>query len=187
MFLCPLSFIWYLVFYALRLITRKCSVITHSVQIKERSLMLQWVGMTSLFWCQLEEERALRTRWRTISEPQALTFRCLFWHSSSSTIYICIHLQFYVGTLCAWLPAISQVLSALWIFPCWLLGILHFCYMIGIFTYYSVFVQLPALICPGVTLVISPLVSLIQDQIMHLLQASLTLTLWRFLNLAFSF
>lgn len=34
----------------------------------------------------------------------------------------------------------------------------------------SVMLQLPALICPGITLVISPLVSLIQDQIMHLLQ-----------------
>ncbi|XP_038877365.1 ATP-dependent DNA helicase Q-like 4A isoform X2 [Benincasa hispida] len=34
--------------------------------------------------------------------------------------------------------------------------------------------QLPALICPGVTLVISPLVSLIQDQIMHLTQANIS-------------
>ncbi|XP_071736867.1 ATP-dependent DNA helicase Q-like 4A [Rutidosis leptorrhynchoides] len=33
--------------------------------------------------------------------------------------------------------------------------------------------QLPALICPGLTLVISPLVSLIQDQIMHLSQANI--------------
>ncbi|RZC87946.1 hypothetical protein C5167_004125 [Papaver somniferum] len=33
--------------------------------------------------------------------------------------------------------------------------------------------QLPALICEGVTLVISPLVSLIQDQIMHLHQANI--------------
>ncbi|KAH6766488.1 DNA helicase [Perilla frutescens var. hirtella] len=33
--------------------------------------------------------------------------------------------------------------------------------------------QLPALICPGTTLVISPLVSLIEDQIMHLLQANI--------------
>ncbi|CAA0841508.1 ATP-dependent DNA helicase Q-like 4A [Striga hermonthica] len=33
--------------------------------------------------------------------------------------------------------------------------------------------QLPALICPGITLVISPLVSLIQDQIMHLRQANI--------------
>ncbi|KAI7728903.1 hypothetical protein M8C21_012297, partial [Ambrosia artemisiifolia] len=34
--------------------------------------------------------------------------------------------------------------------------------------------QLPALISPGVTIVISPLVSLIQDQIMHLLQANIS-------------
>ncbi|PKA62531.1 ATP-dependent DNA helicase Q-like 4B [Apostasia shenzhenica] len=33
--------------------------------------------------------------------------------------------------------------------------------------------QLPALICPGITLVVSPLVSLIQDQIMHLLQVNI--------------
>ncbi|XP_010269421.1 PREDICTED: ATP-dependent DNA helicase Q-like 4A isoform X2 [Nelumbo nucifera] len=33
--------------------------------------------------------------------------------------------------------------------------------------------QLPALICPGITLVVSPLVSLIQDQIMHLVQANI--------------
>ncbi|GJZ85169.1 ATP-dependent DNA helicase Q-like 4A protein [Tanacetum coccineum] len=36
--------------------------------------------------------------------------------------------------------------------------------------------QLPALICSGITLVISPLVSLIQDQIMHLLQANISAT-----------
>ncbi|XXG73559.1 hypothetical protein AAC387_Pa07g2458 [Persea americana] len=36
--------------------------------------------------------------------------------------------------------------------------------------------QLPALICPGITLVVSPLVSLIQDQIMHLLQANIPAT-----------
>ncbi|KAK9929178.1 hypothetical protein M0R45_026284 [Rubus argutus] len=33
--------------------------------------------------------------------------------------------------------------------------------------------QLPAIICPGLTLVICPLVSLIQDQIMHLFQANI--------------
>uniref|UniRef100_A0A5B7ATW1 DNA 3'-5' helicase n=1 Tax=Davidia involucrata TaxID=16924 RepID=A0A5B7ATW1_DAVIN len=36
--------------------------------------------------------------------------------------------------------------------------------------------QLPALICPGITLVVCPLVSLIQDQIMHLLQANIPAT-----------
>ncbi|URE10634.1 RQC [Musa troglodytarum] len=36
--------------------------------------------------------------------------------------------------------------------------------------------QLPALISPGITLVVSPLVSLIQDQIMHLLQANIPAT-----------
>lgn len=37
--------------------------------------------------------------------------------------------------------------------------------------------QLPALICGGITLVISPLVSLIQDQIMNLLQVNTSATL----------
>ncbi|KAL8520083.1 hypothetical protein ACS0TY_010858 [Phlomoides rotata] len=36
--------------------------------------------------------------------------------------------------------------------------------------------QLPAYVCPGITLVISPLVSLIQDQIMHLTQANIPAT-----------
>ncbi|KAJ3675195.1 hypothetical protein LUZ60_004237 [Juncus effusus] len=36
--------------------------------------------------------------------------------------------------------------------------------------------QLPALVSPGITLVVSPLVSLIQDQIMHLLQANINAT-----------
>ena len=36
--------------------------------------------------------------------------------------------------------------------------------------------QLPALICQGITLVISPLVSLIQDQIMNLLQVNISET-----------
>lgn len=36
--------------------------------------------------------------------------------------------------------------------------------------------QLPAVVCPGVTLVVSPLVSLIQDQIMHLSQANIPAT-----------
>jgi bloom syndrome protein len=34
--------------------------------------------------------------------------------------------------------------------------------------------QLPALLCAGITLVISPLVSLIQDQIMNLLQTNIS-------------
>lgn len=37
-------------------------------------------------------------------------------------------------------------------------------------------IQLPAIVCPGVTLVVSPLVSLIQDQIMHLSQANIAAT-----------
>eukprot|EP01018_Ginkgo_biloba_P018735 Gb_33079 [translate_table: standard] len=36
--------------------------------------------------------------------------------------------------------------------------------------------QLPAIVCPGVTLVVSPLVSLIQDQIMHMSQANIPAT-----------
>ncbi|XP_057834687.2 ATP-dependent DNA helicase Q-like 4A isoform X2 [Cryptomeria japonica] len=37
-------------------------------------------------------------------------------------------------------------------------------------------IELPAIVCPGVTLVVSPLVSLIQDQIMHLSQANIPAT-----------
>ncbi|KAL4586602.1 hypothetical protein LXL04_011240 [Taraxacum kok-saghyz] len=43
--------------------------------------------------------------------------------------------------------------------------------------------QLLTLICPGVTLVISPLVSLIQDQIMHLLQICISICHFITLNI----
>lgn len=49
--------------FAIRLITRKCLAITHSVPTKGRWLMQQWVEMTFLSSCQPEVERASK-KWK---------------------------------------------------------------------------------------------------------------------------
>jgi len=69
-------------------------------------------------------------------------------------------------------------------------GLLPFSFTTGLYTTLpilmlglldSLVIQLPALINPGITLVISPLVSLIQDQIMHLLQVLVIFKLYAFI------
>lgn len=131
-----------------RLITKKCLEIIRFDLTREKLSMQQWVALMFLFWCQLEEGRV--------------------WHirSLDLNLYIIISLWFF-NLILVFHWDICIILHQKW----WKFQVIFSKLFSNIFLW-----QLPALICGGITLVISPLVSLIQDQIMNLLQVNTAAT-----------
>lgn len=130
-----------------RSVTKRCLEITRFDLTREKSSMQRWVALMFLFWCQLEEERV--------------------WHIRS------LYLQYFSMSLLILQPisCFSLGYRIYHIQKRWKFQVVFSKLFSNIFL-----LQLPALICQGITLVISPLVSLIQDQIMNLLQVNTSAT-----------